>query len=119
MKGPISNRYHAGICYGRDDLSSPFCNSFNIEVIIFIDAKGSGICDVGDTQVLGNLRRYLGGVTVYRLHTADYDVISVSIEDVLFDFSDSFSQRISGCSRIRSAQLSIGEQHTGIGTYRQ
>ncbi|VVB68029.1 Uncharacterised protein [uncultured archaeon] len=88
-------------------------------MIIFIDAKGSGICDVGDSQVFSNLRRHLGGVTIYRLHTTDYYVIPVALEYVSFNLSDSSCQRIGGCGGICSTELSIGEQYASIGTYRK
>ena len=127
--GPLGNRHQAGkSCRGYRFGASPgdagnaqfavikaegFILS-EAEGFILSEAEGSGIGDVGYPQRLGNLRGHLGGITIYRLHTRDDNVVLITFEQLRLDFSDCLSQGVSGSRSIGAAKLPIGEQHTGI-----
>ena len=90
------------------------CNFIYAQITV-INFERSGIGDVSDPEVFGNLRGHLGGVPIYRLHAADDDVIVIAFEKLRFDFLDCPGQRISGGRSIGAAQFSICEQNAGIG----
>ncbi len=79
---------------------------------VLLDVGGIG--DLGQAQLLADLRTDLGGITIDCLTAAEHNVLGADT-----DLVDGSSQDLAGCKGIGTAELTAGDQNSLICTARQ